>query len=349
MRLLQLSGSRNALARQHFSHRYCPLHTRPLISSSTRSLPSGRDAFANASRRTGTSDFVLRELDLSNSPPKLYDSKSSILGRSVLLTGGTSGIGYSIAQLLLLQGAGRVVIVTRNAERGVNAIRRLTGSHPSLEKAPLTVLVADLSNEEMLAERVGPVMREMHCDTLIACGGISQTSPLVSTSRVTSDEILSTNLASTISLGKLFLKHYLRRKQQTTPSGELSRRLTRSLCFVSVSSLLALRGGVGASTYAASKAGIIAYTRALALEAAASYKRGRSSLPPFRANVVLPGYVDTAMTSSFRPEYVQELRQQIPLDRFATGDEVANAVAFLLQNEYANNTVLNLDGGLSGV
>lgn len=68
---------------------------------------------------------------------------------------------------------------------------------------------------------------------------------------------------------------------------------------------------------------------------------------PFRANVVVPGYVETPMVGSFSGKIRQDIEDEIPLHRFGRPDEVADAVVFLLANEYANNCVLNLDGGLS--
>lgn len=121
-----------------------------------------------------------------------------------------------------------------------------------------------------------------------------------------------------------------------------------SYCVVNVSSLLANRGGYGSSIYATSKAGLTAFTRTLALEAATIRDRF-SALPPFRTNAVLPGYIDTPMIETFSQSQKQKLESDIPLRRYGTAEEVADAVMFLLKNEYANNTVLNLDGGLSAM
>jgi len=106
---------------------------------------------------------------------------------------------------------------------------------------------------------------------------------------------------------------------------------------INVASLLGLQGGYGAVAYAASKAGVLGFTRALATEYA-SHK--------VRVNAVVPGYVDTDMTKDLNST---ELQRRIPLGRFGTPAEIAHAALFLAENQYAHNCVMNLDGGLSAV
>lgn len=110
---------------------------------------------------------------------------------------------------------------------------------------------------------------------------------------------MSTNLLSTMQIARTFFKAYNKRFLQNpamarASDGNQSPPGPSSYCFVALSSLLAVKGGEGASAYAASKAGLIAFTRALALEARL-INHGKPWAPSFRANVVLPGYVDTPM------------------------------------------------------
>lgn len=106
---------------------------------------------------------------------------------------------------------------------------------------------------------------------------------------------------------------------------------------INVSSLLGLSGGFGSVTYAASKAGLLGFTRALATE----YASHR-----VRVNAIVPGYIKTDMTKDLNSG---QLKQRIPLERFGTPEEVASAALFLAENGYAHNCVLGLDGGLSAV
>lgn len=106
---------------------------------------------------------------------------------------------------------------------------------------------------------------------------------------------------------------------------------------INLSSLLGVRGGHGAVAYAASKAGVLGFTRALATEYA-THK--------VRVNAIVPGYIETDMTKDLD---AQGLMGRIPLGRFGTSEEVAHAALFLAENQYAHNCVLNLDGGLSAI
>lgn len=189
-------------------------------------------------------------------------------------------------------------------------------------------------------------------DVLINCAGITQISRLERTDKQWVQRIVDTNLMGTIwgckYVGQMMIDYRRRIKRGSNKDG--TRQEVRekrwdkaevpNACIVNVSSLLAVRGGVGASAYAASKAGVLGLTRALAAE------MGPLGI---RVNAVVPGYIQTSMTEQFSDVQRGELQTQIPLGRFGTPEEVASAVMFLVNNEYANNCVLNLDGGLSAV
>ncbi|THC98663.1 hypothetical protein EYZ11_001866 [Aspergillus tanneri] len=117
-----------------------------------------------------------------------------------------------------------------------------------------------------------------------------------------------------------------------------------SRCIINISSLLALKGGTGAVPYAASKAGLLGLTRSLCVEAASSFRD-----VVVRSNAIIPGYIETPMTADFGQGETSRLKDSIPLQRFGLPHEVADAAVFLARNEYANNCVVNLDGGLSAV
>ncbi|KAM5433548.1 hypothetical protein MferCBS31731_007054 [Microsporum ferrugineum] len=133
-----------------------------------------------------------------------------------------------------------------------------------------------------------------------------------------------------------------RRMQQQTDAS--TRPYLGTKCIINISSLHASRGGVGVATYASTKAGVIALTRAIVAE---------SNLPcsgaSIRANVIVPGYIETKMLDELGEQFRNDTMQSIPLRRFGTIEEVADAAVFVVTNQYANNCVLNLDGGLSAV
>ncbi|KAK5951347.1 hypothetical protein OHC33_007765 [Knufia fluminis] len=258
---------------------------------------------------------------------------------------GASGIGYQISKQLVLNGASAVVIVSRTAakaQQAINDIRKETG----LEDAPLGFVECDFKYLTTLTQ--GWKISKHQFDTLINCAGITQTQGLLTTSPATVSEILKVNLEVPIELSRQMLKQYFMygKSLSKDTTGDSSR--SSSFCVVNVSSLLAGRSGYGTSIYSTSKAGLTAFTRTLALEAAAIRDKF-PALPPFRANVVVPGYIDTPMIEKFSNAQKDKLVAEIPLRRYGKAEEVADAVMFLLKNEYANNTVLNLDGGLSAV
>ncbi|KIE02656.1 Carbonyl reductase 4, partial [Metarhizium majus ARSEF 297] len=161
------------------------------------------------------------------------------------------------------------------------------------------------------AEAVGPL------DVLVNCAGISQTTLLKRTPDEELASILDTNLLSTMLV----------------------------CCIINVSSLMATKSGLGVTAYSASKAGVVAFTRALCREMAA-----RS----IRVNALLPGWVQSSMWDpndasllDLKPELQQAYLKDTPLNRVAHPAEVADAAVFLASNAFANNCVLNLDGGLS--
>ncbi|KAF7543047.1 hypothetical protein G7Z17_g11063 [Cylindrodendrum hubeiense] len=160
---------------------------------------------------------------------------------------------------------------------------------------------------------VGPV------DILVNCAGISQTSFLKRTSEQELSDILDTNLMATI----LVCKH-----AKVRPHG----------CIINVSSLMATKGGSGATAYAASKAGVVGFTRALCREL------GPRSI---RVNALLPGWVASPMWDHLKPELQAAFLKDTPLNRVGDPEEIAEAAIFLASNAFANNCVLNLDGGLS--
>ncbi|KAM5351853.1 hypothetical protein ACJ41O_004576 [Fusarium nematophilum] len=162
-------------------------------------------------------------------------------------------------------------------------------------------------------DAVGPV------DILVNCAGISQTSFLKRTSDEELSDIIDTNLMATM----LICKH-----AKVRPHG----------CIINISSLMATKGGSGATAYAASKAGVVGFTRALCREL------GPRSI---RVNALLPGWVASPMWDHLKPELQAAFLKDTPLGRVGAPEEVAEAAVFLALNAFANNCVLNLDGGLS--
>ncbi|KAF2401520.1 NAD(P)-binding protein [Trichodelitschia bisporula] len=230
----------------------------------------------------------------------------------VLIPGGTRGIGAAIsAAFLALHPSTHVTTLSRNP--------------PSSSDPRLKHLAFDISAPtwSALLKSIPPP------DVLVNAAGVTHASLLLRTEEDVLDAVLDTNLRGTMVACKEVGKAMV--------SAGRGRGAGRG-CIVNVSSLLGVRGGRGAAVYAASKAGVIGLTRALALEL------GPSGV---RVNCIVPGYVETRMTADMGPETKKGILSKIPLGRFGRPEEIAEAAVFLATNQYANNCVINLDGGLS--
>ncbi|KAI1644102.1 NAD(P)-binding protein [Daldinia loculata] len=241
----------------------------------------------------------------------------SLAGKHCFISGGSRGIGLAIARLFAAHGAG-CTLIGRDEHTLLSAANSLHRQEGSSQQHYTTAFDVSTQNgwEKLISDS-----KLQTCDILVNAAGVSQNSFLFNTSRLDVTEIIATNLTGTIWGCKYFIPKMMKQRKG---------------CIINVASLLATHGGRGASVYAASKAGVVGLTRSLAWEV------GRFGI---RANVLLPGYIQTDMTKDM--DRKNELSALIPLGRLGLVEEVANAALFLAQNSYAHNCVLNIDGGLS--
>jgi NAD(P)-dependent dehydrogenase (short-subunit alcohol dehydrogenase family) len=270
--------------------------------------------------------------------------------RHVLITGGSRGIGLSIARLFA-QNAYRCTLIARSEPTLLTATASLAPLPSHLPVAPYTAITTahghiagDITAGSHFWSTNPSLPFGAHLpkgddasriDVVVNCAGVTQSSLFVKTSDEDVERIVDTNL-SALMRGTRFLlrQRYIRGEVKQPDVGSEGRK---SPTIINVASLLGMSGGYGAVAYAASKAGVLGFTRALAAE----YASHR-----VRVNAIVPGYVETDMTKDLNEE---SLKQRIPLGRFGTPEEIAQAALFLAENEYAHNCVLNLDGGLSAV
>ncbi|KAI0161456.1 NAD(P)-binding protein [Xylariaceae sp. FL1272] len=241
----------------------------------------------------------------------------SLAGKNCLITGASRGIGLAIAQRFAAEGAS-CTLVARNRRTLEQALETL----PVHTDHPHAVRSFNVAGEAAWKDWQRELKKSKEkIDILVNAAGMAQNSLLVKMKTGDMRNLIDSNLVGTM----LSCQHAIPLMMKQN-----------SGCIVNISSLLATHGGQGASAYAASKAGIVAFTRSVAWEV------GRFGI---RANVLLPGYIDTEMTSGMDSD--GKLSGAIPLGRLGEVDEVADAALFLAQNSYAHNCVLNLDGGLS--
>jgi len=231
-------------------------------------------------------------------------------GQKALVTGGSRGIGRVIAEKL--KSAGAEVVILGSNEANLKQVASEMGA---------SYVVADLSDPEApkkCAEEIGAV------DILVNNAGITEDGLFMRQSQAAWDDVLQVNLTAAVQLSKAFI------------SGMVKKRAGR---IINISSVVAHMGTSGQTNYVAAKAGLTGFTKALAKEV------GRRSIT---VNCVAPGFIETAMTDKLPEETQADYKKQIPLGRFGTVDEVANAVLFLASSEasYVTGTTLHVNGGM---
>lgn len=242
-------------------------------------------------------------------------------GQHVLVTGGTRGIGRAIVEHFARAGA-HVAFTYRSSTEEAEALKA------ALETEGATVLSiqADAAEFEVAQAVVDQVLEAWgQIDVLVNNAGITRDGLLLRISEADWDDVITTNLKGVFNFCKAVYRPMMRQR-----SGKI----------VNISSIVGVTGNPGQTNYAASKAGVIGFTKSLAKELGS---RGVC------ANVVAPGYVETDMTSSL-PEAAREaMLGAVPLKRPAHPDEIAQAVLFLSSSaaQYITGHVLHVDGGLA--
>jgi 3-oxoacyl-[acyl-carrier protein] reductase len=241
-------------------------------------------------------------------------------GRVALVTGGGRGIGRAIAARLA-KGSAKVAISYRAndaaAEETANLVRE-AGAECELFKGD----VATPEDVEVLVNGIGEAFGPV--EILVNNAGTTRDNILLRMKDAEFDEVLATNLKGTYLCTQAVLRGMVRARW-----GRI----------VNVSSVVGLVGNAGQANYAASKAGIIGFTKSVAREVA-----GRG----ITANVVAPGYVETELTGSLPESIKEQILGQVPVGRFGELEEVAEVVAFLASDSaaYITGQTIAVDGGM---
>jgi 3-oxoacyl-[acyl-carrier protein] reductase len=238
-------------------------------------------------------------------------SFASLEGKTALVTGASKGIGRAIAAELARAGAS-VVVGYRTGREEAEALAAELGGRA------LQADVSDAASAAALVEASGEL------DVLVNNAGLTRDGLLVRMSDDDWDTVIQTNLSSVFYTCRAVSRSMMRR---------------RAGSIVNVSSIVGIHGNPGQTNYAASKAGIIGFTKSLARELGS---RG------VRANVVAPGYVRTQLTDVLPEEATSAMLAATPLGRLGDPEDVAGAVRFLASDDaaFVTGTVLLVDGGL---
>jgi 3-oxoacyl-[acyl-carrier protein] reductase len=239
-------------------------------------------------------------------------------GRVALVTGASRGIGRAIALMLARQGA--TVVAAARGDNARPVSEEIVAGGGKAELLSLDVTAPGAADEAV----AGLMSRHGRIDVLVNNAGIAKDQLMLRMKRDDWDTVIATNLTAAFALTQAVLKPMIRQR-----GGRI----------ISISSVVGQSGNAGQANYAASKAGLIGFSKAVALEVAS---RG------ITVNVVAPGLIVTDMTQALTSEAREEWESRIPLRRLGSPDDVAAAVCFLASNEasYITGQVVAVNGGM---
>ncbi len=240
-----------------------------------------------------------------------------LAGEVAMVTGGSRGIGLAIARALALGGA-RVAVVDVDEEGSRAAAASLPGEGHVGYRGDVTLAQEVQDVLQAVEEEVGPV------SILVNNAGITRDNLLLRMSEDEWDQVLSVNLKGAFLATRAVARGMMRRRKGS---------------IVNIASVIGLIGNAGQANYAASKAGLLGFTKSVAREMAS---RG------VRCNALAPGFIRTAMTDKLSPEVVEGLKSRIPMGTLGAPEDVAGVVRFLVGpvSGYITGQVIAVDGGM---
>ena len=244
----------------------------------------------------------------------------TLAGQVALVTGGSRGIGRAIVAALGRRGAYVVINYRGNQAAAEETLAHLTAQGGRGEVSPF-----DVASESAVEDAVKKLVDgQKKIDILVNNAGVTADNLLLRTKSDDLDKVLGTNLKGTVLCTKAVSRHMIRQRY-----GRI----------VNLSSVVGQTGNAGQSVYAASKAAILGFTKAMAKELA---------LRAVTVNAVAPGFIETDMTAGLPTTVKEEYLRSIPLGRFGTCDDVAEAVAFIAGPAagYITGQVISVNGGL---
>lgn len=241
-------------------------------------------------------------------------------GKTAIITGASRGIGRGIAKVFAQQGTN----VAFTYSSSVQAAQEL---ETELSNFGIKVkgYQSDAADFEQAQNLIDQVVKEFGTiDILINNAGITKDNLLMRISEEDFDKVIEVNLKSVFNMTKAVQRTMLK---------------NRAGSIINMSSVVGVKGNAGQTNYAASKAGVIGFSKSVALEL------GSRNI---RCNVIAPGFIETEMTDKLAPEVVEGWRNAIPLKRGGTPEDVANVCVFLASDmsAYVTGQTINVDGGM---
>jgi 3-oxoacyl-[acyl-carrier protein] reductase len=241
-------------------------------------------------------------------------------GTNALITGASRGIGRGIALVLAQHGANVAFTYLSSPEKALELEKELQSMGVKAKGYK-----SDASEFSAADQLITNILTDFgSLEVVVNNAGITRDNLLMRMSEDQFDEVIRTNLKSAFNITKACQKPLLKARKGS---------------IINISSVVGVKGNAGQANYAASKAGMIGFTKSIALEL------GSRNI---RCNAIAPGFIETEMTAALAPDMVQQWRDQIPLKRGGTPEDVAQAVVFLASDmsSYITGQVLNVDGGM---
>lgn len=238
-------------------------------------------------------------------------------GKSVFITGSTRGIGLAMAHKFASLGAN--IILNGRREIGEELISEF--SDYGVQVIPISGDVSDSTDAKRMVEKA--IEKLGSVDILVNNAGITKDKLMLKLTEEDFEQVLKVNLVGAFNMTQAVLKPMTKARQGA---------------IINVSSVVGLIGNVGQANYAASKAGLIGFTKSVAREVAARN---------VRVNAIAPGMIESDMTDVLSDKVKEATLAQIPMKRFGNTSEVAEVATFLARQEYLTGQVIAIDGGLA--
>lgn len=236
-------------------------------------------------------------------------------GQTAFITGSTRGIGLAIAKAFAKQGVHIILNGRRPVSETLIAEIRAFG-------VECIGISGDISNSEEVKEMVKKANEFAPVTILVNNAGMTNDKLLLRMNEQDFEQVLKVNLTGSFNMTQQLLKGMLKQRKGT---------------IINISSVSGLMGNVGQANYAASKAGLIGFTKTVAREIAPR---------KITCNAIAPGFIETDMTSELSDKIREEMTKNIPLQHFGQVEDIANTAVFLAKSPYITGQVINVDGGL---
>ena len=241
---------------------------------------------------------------------------NNLKNKNIIVTGASGGIGNSIVEKLIVNGANVLATGTR-----IEKLEQLKEKFKNIK-----ILKFDISQHEKIEEFINIATEELgqSLDSIVNNAGITKDNLTIRMSLDEWKKVIDVNLTSTFLMSKFSIKKMLKNK-----SGKI----------INITSVVGHTGNVGQANYTASKAGIVAMSKSLAIE----YAKKNINI-----NCISPGFISTTMTDKINEKFKETIISKIPANRLGKPEDVANAVVFLAsdQSNYINGETIHVNGGM---